>query len=257
MNDLLIRSGTVIDGSGAPRSIADVLIHRGHIVRVGDASAEPALRTIEAAGQVVAPGFIDIHAHSDEAMFLNDALESALHMGVTLVVNGNCGGSSAPVYGCAASDLDRDLSRSGLVRSWATFAEYADAIERARPAINVASVTTMGCTRMVAINVPFSTPTSVPTTQATSTATITPRASMTEATAPAMAITEPTERSMPPVAITSVMPAAARVTVETWSSTFHRLLAVAKFGVNNAFATMSSTSVQAAAYTGPDINRRR
>ena len=147
MNDLLIRGGTVIDGTGAPRSIADVLIHRGHIVRVGDASAEPALRTIEAAGQVVAPGFIDIHAHSDEAMFLNDALESALHMGVTLVVNGNCGGSSAPVYGCAASDLDRDLSRSNLVRSWATFAEYADAVERARPAINVCSFVGHGTLR--------------------------------------------------------------------------------------------------------------
>ena len=70
----------------------------------------PARRVIDAGGHIVAPGFIDIHSHSDEAMFVSSALESAVHQGVTTVVCGNCGGASAPVLGLAASELERDLS---------------------------------------------------------------------------------------------------------------------------------------------------
>src|SRR5439155_620620 len=86
-------------------------------------------RMIDARDRVVAPGFIDIHSHSDNSVFVNDAFESALHMGVTLVVCGNCGGSSAPVSGLAAEELDRSLAVLDARRTWTTFAQYADAGE--------------------------------------------------------------------------------------------------------------------------------
>ncbi|TMC78128.1 MAG: D-aminoacylase, partial [Chloroflexi bacterium] len=81
MTDLLIRGGTVIDGTGAPGSRADVAVRGGRIAAVGTDLAKDGARVIEAKDRVVTPGFIDIHSHSDEAMFVNDALESALHMG--------------------------------------------------------------------------------------------------------------------------------------------------------------------------------
>src|SRR5439155_25696343 len=111
-----------------------------------DLSADGA-RVIEVSGRVVAPGFIDIHSHSDEAMFVNGALESALHMGVTLVVCGNCGGSSAPVSGLAEAELDRELARLDVKRIRSPFGEYAAAVDRAKPAINVCSFVGHGTLR--------------------------------------------------------------------------------------------------------------
>ena len=147
MNDLLLRGGRVVDGTGAAGRIADVAVRGGRVAAVGDLAGERAERTLEVGGLTVTPGFIDIHAHSDEAMFVNDALESALHMGVTTVVNGNCGGSSAPVIGSAAEELDRELARYAIARSWSSFAEYVRAVERARPAINVCSFVGHGTLR--------------------------------------------------------------------------------------------------------------
>ncbi len=96
----------------------------------------------------VTPGFIDIHSHSDEAMFVNSALESALHQGVTTVVCGNCGGASAPVLGQAASELERELARYDVERTWTSFGEYAAAVERNGAAINICSFVGHGTLRM-------------------------------------------------------------------------------------------------------------
>ncbi len=96
----------------------------------------------------VVPGSIDIHSHSDEAMFASSALESALHQGVTTVVCGNCGGASAPVLGLAASELDRDLAKLDLERTWTSFGEYASAVERNGASINVCSFVGHGTLRM-------------------------------------------------------------------------------------------------------------
>ena len=147
MTDLLIRGATVIDGTGAPGRRADVAIDRGCIAAVGADLAKDGARVIDAKDRVIAPGFIDIHSHSDEAMFVNDALESALHMGVTLVVCGNCGGSSAPVSGLAEAELDRELSRLNVQRTWSSFGEYADAVDAVKPAINVCSFVGHGTLR--------------------------------------------------------------------------------------------------------------
>jgi N-acyl-D-amino-acid deacylase len=148
VTDLLIRGGTVIDGTGAPSVRADVAITGNKITDVGQFTGRRALRMIDARGKIVAPGFIDIHSHSDESMLVNSALESALHQGVTLVVCGNCGGSSAPALGLAAEEADREYSRLGVKRSWSAFYEYVDAVEQNGMAINVCSYVGHGTLRM-------------------------------------------------------------------------------------------------------------
>ena len=156
-----MRGGTVIDGTGAPRRTADVAVRDGRIASVAaELSASGADRVVDARGMAVVPGFIDIHSHSDEAMFVSSALESAVHQGVTTVVCGNCGGASAPVLGLAASELDRDLSRYGLERTWTSFGEYAGAIERSGASINVCSFVGHGTLRMCVMGADARPPTS-------------------------------------------------------------------------------------------------
>jgi len=145
--DLVLRGGSVIDGTGAPARRADVAIKDGRIAAIGRDLAQDDARTLDVSERMITPGFIDIHSHSDEAMFVNDALESALHMGVTLVVCGNCGGSSAPVSGLAEAELDRELARLDVKRTWSSFGEYAAAVDRARPSINVCSFVGHGTLR--------------------------------------------------------------------------------------------------------------
>jgi len=145
----LLRGGTVIDGTGAPGRVADVAIVDGRIEALRrDIRPNGERRTIDVQGLAVAPGAIDIHSHSDESMFVNAAMESTLHQGVTTVVCGNCGGASAPVMGLAASELDRDMARFGLERSWTSFGEYAAAVEKNGTAINICSFVGHGTLRM-------------------------------------------------------------------------------------------------------------
>ncbi|MDQ6857389.1 MAG: D-aminoacylase [Chloroflexota bacterium] len=148
MTDLVIRGGQVVDGTGSPRRRADVAMRDGRIVAVGDVGPGSGARTIDAAGRVITPGFIDIHSHSDESVLINSALESTVHQGVTSVVAGNCGGASAPVMGLAAEELDRDLRRYDLDRTWTSFGEYAGVVERSGSAINFCSFVGHGTLRM-------------------------------------------------------------------------------------------------------------
>ena len=147
MSALLLRGGTVIDGTGAPGVRADVAVRDGRIAAVAPGLDPGDARVIDATGKAVCPGFIDIHSHSDESVLVNSALESALHQGVTLVVAGNCGGSSAPVLGLAAEDLAREIARYDLERTWTSFGEYAAAVERNGSTINVCSLVGHGTLR--------------------------------------------------------------------------------------------------------------
>src|SRR5262245_37133738 len=129
MDDLLIRRGHVIDGSGAPGREADVAVLDGRIAAVEPRSARPARRVIDARGLVVAPGFIDIHTHSDFTLPLNPRAESKIRQGVTLEVVGNCGFSVAPALPGRAEMLREYLASSA---TWLPFEEttFADYVAR-------------------------------------------------------------------------------------------------------------------------------
>jgi N-acyl-D-amino-acid deacylase len=129
MDDLLIRGGHVIDGTGAPGRDADVSVEAGRIVAVERRASRPARRVLDARGQVVAPGFIDIHTHSDFTLPLNPRAESKIRQGVTLEVVGNCGFSVAPALPERLAMLREYLapSAAGLSFGAASFAEYVAA----------------------------------------------------------------------------------------------------------------------------------
>jgi len=129
MDDLLIRGGLVLDGTGGPGREADVAVSGGRIVAIEPRSSRPARRTISAQGQVVAPGFIDIHTHSDFTLPLNPRAESKVRQGVTTEVVGNCGFSVAPALPGRADVLREYLASSAPWLSFheSTFAQYVAA----------------------------------------------------------------------------------------------------------------------------------
>ncbi len=96
MDDIIIRNGRVIDGSGKPAFRADVAVRDGVITAVGDLSGLSAGRFLDAEGLVVAPGFIDAHAHSDTAFLSDSSFASKLYQGITTEISGNCGSSPFP-----------------------------------------------------------------------------------------------------------------------------------------------------------------
>jgi len=128
MDDLLIRDGLVVDGTGAPARPADVAVTGDRIVAVEPTARRAARRTIDARGLVVAPGFIDIHTHSDFTLPVNPRAESKIRQGVTTEVVGNCGFSVAPALPGMAGMLGDYLAASApsLTFRETTFARYLD-----------------------------------------------------------------------------------------------------------------------------------
>ena len=120
MDDILIRGGQVIDGTGAPARAADVAIRAGRIVAIEADRADSADRVIDAHGCVMAPGFIDIHIHSDFTLPLNPRAEGKIRQGVTTELVGNCGFPVAPAPPGKVDALSEYLSGSA---PWLTFEE--------------------------------------------------------------------------------------------------------------------------------------
>lgn len=112
--DLLLRNGTVVDGSGAPAFRADVGVKDGRIARVGDLEGVPAKRVIDVSGQVVAPGFIDVHTHADD-LARKPGAENFIRMGVTTIVAGNCGSSALDV-----GKAFEEIRKGGVAVNYAT-----------------------------------------------------------------------------------------------------------------------------------------
>jgi N-acyl-D-amino-acid deacylase len=148
--DLLLRGGTVVDGTGGPPRVADVGILGDRILAVGDLSAvAPAevTTTIDVADRIVTPGFIDPHGHSDGSLFLDGALVSHLRQGFTTQLSGNCGDSLAPITDRGRALVELSLRPHGLVARWRTFGEYLDAVDAERLGINVAFLVGHGTVR--------------------------------------------------------------------------------------------------------------
>ncbi len=135
--DLIIRNGMIFDGTGSPARRADLGIVGDQIAALDDLTNASAARVLDAANRYVAPGFIDMHTHSDETVLVNPKMESAIHQGVTTQVTGNCGGSAAPLYGAARDDLLHDIAQyKDLTLDWQTMGEYLARVERARLSTN-------------------------------------------------------------------------------------------------------------------------
>jgi N-acyl-D-amino-acid deacylase len=145
MLDLLIRGGTVIDGSGRSRYTADVGVAEGRVAKIGRVG-EPARRIIDADGLVVAPGFIDGHTHMDAQVMWDPLGTSSCYHGVTTVVMSNCGFTLAPCrpadrewYASCLSyveDIPAAAMAEGMDWTWETFPEYLAAVERRPKALN-------------------------------------------------------------------------------------------------------------------------
>ena len=143
--DLLIRNGTVVDGSGMPRYRADVGVRGGRIVEIGRIRAA-AEHTVDADGLIVAPGFIDGHTHMDAQVAWDPLGSCSCWHGVTSVVMGNCGFALAPCKPddkewfarclTAVEDIPTEAMLAGIDWNWETFPEYLANVERLPKAIN-------------------------------------------------------------------------------------------------------------------------
>ena len=154
--DLILRGGTIVDGTGAPRHTGDVAIRDGLIAAVGTVTGT-ALREIDATGLVVAPGWVDIHTHYDgQATWDAEMAPSSWH-GVTTAIMGNCGVGFAPaardrhdwLIGLmeGVEDIPGTALAEGLTWDWETFPEYLDALERLPRSIDVGTHVPHGAVR--------------------------------------------------------------------------------------------------------------
>ena len=144
--DLLIRNGTIVDGSGAARYRGDVGVQGGRLVEVGRVGSVVAERTIDADGLVVAPGFVDGHTHMDAQVAWDPIGSCSCWHGVTTVIMGNCGFALAPCRPeerewfarclTAVEDIPTEAMLTGIDWTWETFPEYLATVDRLPKAIN-------------------------------------------------------------------------------------------------------------------------
>jgi N-acyl-D-aspartate/D-glutamate deacylase len=138
--DLVIRGGRVVDGTGNPWFTGDVAVTGGRIVAVGEVATGAARREIDAAGLVVAPGFIDMHSHSDWSLFTDGDAQSKIRQGVTTDILGE-GSSGGPNTGRLAPKKVEVRGRTVAVES---LGDYFAALEESGTSINVASYVGLG-----------------------------------------------------------------------------------------------------------------
>ncbi|CAN7558159.1 N-acyl-D-amino-acid deacylase family protein [Variovorax sp. LjRoot178] len=139
--DLVVRHGTLIDGTGSARRQADVGIRGAHVAAIGDLAGLRGAVEIDATGRIVAPGFIDSHTHDDRYLMLDPDMPAKLSQGVTTVVTGNCGISLAPWGAPVGATVPPPLNLLGhdsALFGDATFAAYLARLEAAPAAVNAA-----------------------------------------------------------------------------------------------------------------------
>ncbi|HEY7037122.1 MAG TPA: D-aminoacylase [Thermomicrobiales bacterium] len=151
MFDLIIRNGTLVDGTGAPPRRADLGIAGNRIAAIGDLAAQTAAISLDAEGKVVAPGFVDIHSHSDFTLLVDPRAQSSIAQGVTTEVIGNCGHGCAPI--ARADQVTGNIYGylPGFPLDWATTASYLERLEQAHPAVNVVPLVPNGNLRLATL----------------------------------------------------------------------------------------------------------
>ena len=156
MHDLVIRGGTVVDGSGKTAFVADIAIDGDKITKIGD-SLPPGREEIDATGKVVAPGFVDIHTHYDGQATWDPEMSPSSWHGVTTVVMGNCGVGFAPakpdkhdwLIGLmeGVEDIPGTALSEGIRWDWESFPEYMDALEKMPRTVDVGTHVPHGSVR--------------------------------------------------------------------------------------------------------------
>ena len=147
--NLIIRNGVIIDGTGSPPFKSDIGIKGDTIIAVKDLSRAKAETILDVKGLYVAPGFIDMHSHSDVGIFEVPIADNYLYQGVTTIVNGNCGYSIAPLTDKNKREyLKRIRDRYPEFKvTWESFKEYLESLEDVRPAVNIVSLVGHGAVR--------------------------------------------------------------------------------------------------------------
>ncbi len=166
MFDLLIKNGTIVDGSGDPAYFADIAIKNGKIELI-----EPSLNfecetELDVSGKVVCPGFIDIHSHTDATILINAKAESKIRQGITTEVGGNCGMSAAPLstkYLAEVRDhltINSDYKIPGDIgKNWMTFGEYIEYLSALPLGINLMAMVGFGTLRSAVMGLKSDSPT--------------------------------------------------------------------------------------------------
>jgi len=157
MHDLVIRGGTVVDGTGAPSRTADITVDRGRITGVGSFAGEAATRTVDADGLLVTPGWVDIHTHYDGQATWDEVLAPTSSHGVTTIVTGNCGVGFAParpdrhewLIGLmeGVEDIPGTALTEGLQWGWESFPEYLDTLDQMKWTMDVGTQIAHGAVR--------------------------------------------------------------------------------------------------------------
>ena len=138
---ILLKGGTIVDGTGRPAFVGDVLVDGDRIKEICPSSVHlhlspsPDVEVVDATGAIVSPGFIDAHTHSDAYLVIEPDAPSKITQGITTELNGQCGGSVAPRYGEARLSSDW-AAILGDRLTWRSLAEYREVLEAAKPAVN-------------------------------------------------------------------------------------------------------------------------
>jgi N-acyl-D-amino-acid deacylase len=136
--DLVIRNGHIVDGTGSPWYAGDVGIRDGRIAAIGHLGDAPARRTLDAAGRVVAPGFIDMLGQSELSILVDPRLPSKIHQGITTEITGE-GGSVAPLDDAILAADKVGYEQYGITPDWRTLGEYFARLEKQKIGINLAT----------------------------------------------------------------------------------------------------------------------
>ncbi len=167
--DTILANGKILDGCGNPWFWGDLGIRQGRVVAVAPTGTLHGQRIIDVGGRFVAPGFVDVHTHSDLSILVNRRAESVVRQGVTTEIIGNCGMSPAPVDEGRLAEMrqywGRIADQPEVTWAWRTFGQYLDALEQGGLAINIASLAGHGALRITVMGADEGEPTSVELTR--------------------------------------------------------------------------------------------